>query len=170
MRRVCCWMVLLLGMLARRGYAQTGVYLDFSAAKLSAGTGDWMYGPTVGLYHSVGYGLVSAGLDARGTFLTRDGAHLYSGLVGPRLALTPHVLPFKPYVEGLVGVGNYGTGAVGGNATSTNFEYQLLGGVDMTILPRIDWRVVEFSYGGLSVLNGSYNPKTLSTGIVLRLP
>jgi hypothetical protein len=38
------------------------------------------------------------------------------------------------------------------------------------VLPRLDWRVVEFSYGGLSALNGTLNPRTLSTGLVLRLP
>jgi hypothetical protein len=30
--------------------------------------------------------------------------------------------------------------------------------------------VVEFSYGGLSGLGSSFNPKVLSTGIVIRLP
>ena len=164
--RLGCLLLLAMGLPAGRSYGQTAVYLDFSAAKLSTGSTDWLYGPTVGLYHDNRHGLIATGLDVRGTFLTRDSTHLYSGLVGARLALTPHVLPFKPYAEGLVGFGSYGNGS----ASSTNFEYQLLGGVDTTILPLIDRRVVEFSYGGLSVLNGSYNPKTLSTGLVLRLP
>ena len=55
--------------------------------------------------------------------------------------------------------------------SATKFEYQFLGGLDFTILPRIDWRIAEFSYGGLSTFNNSsFHPKSLSSGIVLRLP
>ena len=80
----------------------------------------------------------------------------------------PQVLPISPYVEGLAGVGHFDYGQSQGSATK--FEYQFLGGVDYTLIPRLDWRVVEFSYGGLSAFNGSLHPKTISTGLVLRLP
>ncbi len=66
-----------------------------------------------------------------------------------------------------------GHASFSGNPTIgiTNFEYQILGGVDYTFLPRLDWRVVEFSYGGLAGLNnGSFHPKTISSGLVLRIP
>ena len=72
--------------------------------------------------------------------------------VGPRIALRPHVLPIKPYVEGLVGVGHAEVNQQRQRPiqSATDFSYQLVGGIDYTLLPRIDWRVAEFSYGGLS--------------------
>ncbi|MHB1857169.1 MAG: hypothetical protein ACYCPM_07010, partial [Acidobacteriaceae bacterium] len=66
------------------------------------------------------------------------------------------------------GHADYGQGVA--HVSATKFQYQFLGGLDLTVLPRIDWRVVEFSYGGLSGLGSSLNPKTISTGIVVRLP
>jgi hypothetical protein len=75
-----------------------------------------------------------------------------------------------PYVEALAGAGYTQFPVASGQASGTKFSYQFVGGVDFTILPHIDWRVAEFSYGGLSILDSSINPKTLSTGIVLRLP
>ncbi len=150
-------------------HAQTGVYVDFSAAKLNAPDTGWVYGPTAGVYFDHGHLLfLSTGLDVRGSFLgSGSSTQLYSGMLGPRLAFRPHVLPIKPYIEAVVGAGHIDDS---GGASTTQFEYQFLGGVDTTILPRIDWRTVEFSYGGLSGLNGSLHPKTISTGLVLRLP
>jgi hypothetical protein len=150
--------------------AQTAVYAEFSASKVNAPNNDWIYGPTFGAYFDRFHiPLFSAGLDLRGSVLGPSGStQLYSGLIGPHVAFRPRVIPVQPYVEGLVGVGHFDFGS--GNGSQTNFEYQFLGGIDLTILPRIDWRVAEFSYGNLSAFNGSLNPKTISTGIVLRLP
>jgi hypothetical protein len=76
----------------------------------------------------------------------------------------------KPYAEALAGVGHASFSGNSANSV-TKFEYQFLGGLDFTVLPRLDWRVVEFSYGGLAGLdNGSIHPKTLSSGLVLRIP
>ncbi len=151
-------------------HAQTGVYAEFSASKVNAPNNDWIYGPTFGAYFDRFHiPFFSAGLDLRGAVLgPGDSTQLYSGLIGPHVAFRPRVLPIQPYVEGLVGVGHIDFGS--GNGSDTQFEYQFLGGIDLTILPRIDWRVAEFSYGALSAFNGSLHPKTISTGIVLRLP
>lgn len=157
--------------------AQTAVYGEFSAAKLSAAQSSWMYGPTVGLYHDSGHGLIATGFDVRGTFAgsgdangeyTNQTLDTLSG--GIRLAVTPHVLPIKPYGEVLGGFGHLKTGEGSDRISSTKFAYQFVGGVDFTIFPRVDWRVVEYSYGRLAGLNDSFAPKTLSTGIVFRLP
>lgn len=157
--------------------AQTAIYGEFTGAKTSAAHTAWMYGPTVGLYHDSGHGLLATGLDIRGTFAGRgdtNGADssqtLDTLLGGVRLAVTPHVLPIKPYGEVLGGLGHLKTGQGSARTSSTKFAYQFLGGLDLTILPRVDWRVVEFSYGRLAGLGDSFAPKTLSTGIVLRLP
>lgn len=146
--------------------AQTAVYGEFSGSKLDKNSA-WLFGPTIGLYHDNGYGLIGAGFDVRGSFLSRSGTSLDSVLVGGRVSLHPKVLPLKPYAEALGGLGHY---TAPNSSASNNFQYQFLAGIDSTLLPYLDWRVVEFSYGGLSVLNGTYNPKTISTGIVFRLP
>jgi hypothetical protein len=113
---------------------------------------------------------LSAGLDARGSFLGTGSTVLNSGLLGPRVVVRPHVIPIRPYAEVLIGVGHTQFGQGFAEQSSTDFEYQFLGGLDLTVLPRLDWRVVEFSYGGLSGLEGSLHPKTFSMGLVLRLP
>ena len=151
--------------------AQIGLYAEFSAAKVNVPGSSWIYGPTFGGFLDKGhFWVLSTGLDARGAILGSGVNTLDSGLVGPRLVVRPHILPFMPYVEGLVGIGRAGYYQNDAPTTVTKFQYQFLGGVDFTVLPRIDWRVVEFSYGGLSGLGSSFNPTTISTGIVVRLP
>lgn len=151
--------------------AQIGVYGQFSAAKLNVPGTDWIYGPTFGAYFArTHFVFLSTGIDVRGSFLGNSGSTtLNSGLGGLRLGFKPHVLPIQPYVEGLIGAGHVEYTNQYGADSATKFEYQLLGGADLTLLPHIDWRVVEFSFGGFSGLDTGTNPKTLSTGIVLRL-
>jgi hypothetical protein len=174
--RICLLGMVALG-LAGAAQAQTAIYGEFTAAKLSTPNTSWMYGPTVGLYHDSEHGLFATGLDVRGTFAGRgntNGAYtsqtLDTLLGGVRLAVMPRVLPFKPYGEILGGLGHLKVGQGSARTSSTKFAYQFVGGVDFTILPRVDWRVVEFSYGRLAGLSDSFVPKTLSTGIVFRLP
>ncbi len=163
--RLIFFLVLLSCSLA--GGAQTGIYAAFTGAKLNPNT-DWIYGPTVGVYLDTWhFGLVSAGIDLRGQFLGGGGAtQLNSGLGGVRVAATPHILPIKPYAEAIGGIGYYKFA----QGSSTNFEYNFLGGIDFTFFPRLDWRVAEFSYGSISGLDNGFHPKTLSTGLVFRLP
>jgi hypothetical protein len=151
--------------------AQVGIYANFSAAQLNVGDSNWVYGPTVGAYYdALHFGVGSAGLDFRAQLFNNNStATLDSGLAGIRVAVHPPVFPVKPYIEGLAGVGHADFSASGAATSATRFEYAFLGGVDYTLLPHVDWRVTEFSYGGISALGGSFNPKILSTGIVLRL-
>jgi hypothetical protein len=112
---------------------------------------------------------LSVGVDVRGSFAKNDRASFDTGSIGPRIGLNLHILPIHPYIEGTIGLGHVDFTASTGS--DTKFEYQVLGGLDYTILPRIDWRVAEYSYGGLSTINNyNYRPKSLSTGLVLRLP
>ncbi len=159
------------------GSAQTAIYGEFTGGKLPAANTEWMFGPTVGLYHDNGLGLIALGYDVRGSFLRRGATHgggsdesLNTLEVGVRAAVTPHVLPIKPYVEALAGYGGLTVGQGSARQSGSHVTYQFLGGLDFTVLPRLDWRVVEFSYGGLSGLGSTYNPKTLSMGLVFRLP
>jgi hypothetical protein len=149
-------------------HAQIAVYGEVGGAPEAKGLGtDFQYGPIVGIYKSSSYGLhtVSAGLDLRGSFMNRNGFHYYTGAIGPRIAFNPHVLPLHPYVEGLVGIASYNSGK--GTSTSTHFNYQVVGGLDATILPRIDWRVVDIAYS--AVPGQDIHATTLATGLVVRL-
>lgn len=189
--------------------AQLAPYAEFGAAKLNVPSTDWIYGPTVGAYYDHGHLIfLNSGIDVRGQFLGGSGStQMQSGLVGPRLAITPHVLPIMPYVEGLIGVAHavytqqlplyaqplpcpsnvFSCGSptpTQATVDETRMQYDVIGGIDFTVLPRIDWRMVEFGYGGVfgpgspgssftsaypGVVTG-FNTKTLSTGIVIRLP
>jgi hypothetical protein len=150
--------------------AQTGIYVEFGGSKIDAPSNDWIYGPTFGVYHDFySVPFFHLGADLRGSVLgISQTTTLTSGMLGPRISLHPHVLPAMPYLEALGGIGYYDYGNSQGS--NTQFEYQFLAGIDVTVLPRLDWRIIEFSYGGLSALDGTLHPKTLSTGLVLRLP
>lgn len=154
-------------------HAQLGLYGAFTAQNLGGpnNNGYDLYGGTFGGYLASGrLAILSVGIDLRGSFTRSSGASFDSGSIGPRIALNTHILPIQPYVEGTIGLGHVDfTG--GSQEGATKFEYQVLGGLDYTILPRIDWRVAEYSYGALSTINNyNYRPKSLSTGLVLRLP
>ena len=49
-------------------------------------------------------------------------------------------------------------------------DLQVVGGIDMTIFPRLDWRIAEVSWGSVQNVGTSVKPSTVTTGLVLRLP
>ena len=151
-------------------HAQTGIYGEAGASKINFPSDQWTAAGTFGIYSDF-YSLtplVHIGADLRGSVLRpADNTTLFSVLVGPKITFHPHVVPLTPYVEALVGGGHYSFGNNVG--PRTKLEYNVLGGVDHTILPHLDWRVVEFSFGGLTTFtSATLYPKTVSTGIVLR--
>ncbi len=169
MRRLLCF--LFLSATALPATAQIGLYGTFSAANFNVPHTGWQYGTTFGVYDnhwSVPF--FALGVDGRGSVVGSGSTSIVSGLVGPRLVFKPHILPVMPYVEGLVGAGDAQSGTGTAKQSATKFEYNLVGGIDYTFFPRLDWRVVEFSYGSLPGFSGSFDPRTLSTGLVLRLP
>lgn len=141
--------------------AQIGVYAGFSGAHFNSTT---VLGPLVGVYAQRG-ALLMLGGDVRGSFLNRNGQQFNTGAIGPRLALHPVGLPIKPYVEALIGIASTNTGS---SSSTTHLNYQILGGIDATLLPHLDWRVIEFDYSALT--GRSLNANILTTGIVFRLP
>jgi hypothetical protein len=150
--------------------AQTAFYGQFSASHNNLpNTYDWGYGGGFGLYsdfQKIPFGKVGA--DIRFQF-TRPASNttLFSTLVGPRVAFHSHLEGLSPYAEFLFGAGHF---SYGNNAPSTTqFDWRALGGLDKTLLPHLDWRVVEVSYGQLNTYSGRLHPVTISTGIVLRL-
>ena len=154
--------------------AQTGIYGEFGASNINypPPSDEWAYGGIFGVYSDFlkVTPLVHIGADLRGSVLRpASNTNLFSVLIGPRIAIHPQILPFTPYAEGVVGFGRYSFG--NNTGSRTKLEYQLLGGIDRTILPHLDWRIIEFSYGGLSTFTPTdLHPKTIGTGLVLRLP
>jgi hypothetical protein len=149
--------------------AQTALYGTFTAGDLSIGGVDWIYGGQIGLYHDFDLiPMVHVGLDGRAQILDRGQTQLISGLVGPRIAIKPWLIPIRPYVEALVGAGHTEFPTLSANVSQTNFEYQFVGGLDLTFFPHLDWRMGEFTYGGFTGLSENLHPKTASTGLVVR--
>jgi hypothetical protein len=165
------WLSFLVLLFPLSALAQTGIYAAFSASSFDLPGLNWEYGPTVGVYHDFYHPpLFSIGADLRGSFLGSGSTKAYSGLIGPHLKIDPPVFPLHPYAEVLAGVGHVEYETSAAFTDTTKFTYQLLAGVDFTIFPRIDWRIVEFSYGGFTGLEDDFHPKTLSMGFVVRLP
>jgi hypothetical protein len=154
-------------------HAQLGLYAGLTVQNPSIqGNNSYdLYGGTLGAYLASGHlAILNLGVDLRGSFTRSSGNSFNTGAIGPRLGLNLHIIPLHPYVEATVGLAS--VNFQGGSPNNgISFEYQLIGGLDVTVFPRIDWRVAEFSYGGVSVPNSdSYHPKTLTTALVLRLP
>src|ERR1700679_3915775 len=98
----------------------------------------WRLAGTFGLYvQFVKFGPVFLSVDGRGDISSQ----IRSGFAGPRLAIKLPVLPIRPYGEILFGAANYPQTAAG-IQYSNNFAYRYVVGVDSTILPHLDWRVV----------------------------
>ena len=165
--------------------AQLGVYVNFTAQHVGAATGQvfggagnlsngiFLYGPTFGLQKNFAkLGPLHFGADLRGSILSNGDARLNCGLGGLRISAKPPVLPIRPYVEASAGVGGFNYGRK--QALTNSFQYEIDGGADITILPRVDWRVVEFGGGALTASGPGANAGNglfhISTGLVFRLP
>jgi hypothetical protein len=146
-------------------------------------------GGTGGIYYDfMKLGPVKLGADLRGTILTTkrganvsfndSGTRIYSALGGVRAAFHTPFVPLKPYIQVSAGLGRTDYGL--SNTTSTgqvilynNFEYEGLAGLDIKLLPIMDWRVAEFGYGGLNpfgTYSHNYPIKQVSMGFVFHLP
>ena len=140
--------------------AQYGLYAMGSGGYLgsvTASTGSLVvsqnslaaYGGTFGFYDTLlRAGPVRLGGDARYVIESSGGSTQYgnqirSGLVGGRLDLFSHAVPFSPYIQAEIGGAstNYGRNA----SRSSSFAYQIQVGLDYSIVPHIDARV---EYGG----------------------
>jgi hypothetical protein len=146
-------------------------------------------GGTGGIYYDfLKLGPVKLGADLRGSILTTkrganvsfndSGTRIYSVLGGVRAVFHTPMAPLKPYIQGSVGLGRSDYGL--SNTTSSgqvilynNFEYEGLAGLDIKLLPIMDWRVAEFGYGGLNpfgTYSHNYPIKQVSMGFVFHLP
>jgi hypothetical protein len=123
----------------------------------------WKLAGTFGLYVGLlNLGPVHISADGRADL----SSEINSGLVGPRIAIKLPVLPIKPYGEIIFGVSSYPRTAAG-IQYSDEFAYRYVVGLDSTILPHIDWRVVDFSYGINNSAVGNH-AETITSGFVIR--
>jgi len=146
-----------------RAQAQTAIYGGFSGASITSGPENASYGGLVGLYAQSGHYAYFGG-DFRGSFLSRNGFNYYTFAVGPRLAFKPPILPLRPYIEGLAGGAWYNNGR--GTSSDSHVGYHVVVGADWTLLPHIDWRVIDYDYSGNT---GPTKAHIFSTGLALRL-
>jgi hypothetical protein len=151
------------GLLAQ---AKIAIYGTVGTEKSEVNNSGWSTAGTFGVYYGLAdLGPLTISVDARGDL----SSNINSGLVGPRVALHFPVFPLKPYVELLAGVSAYST-QNNGSKSATDFNYRWVGGIDTAILPRLDWRIADYSYsgGGISQGDVTRHPQTLSTGLVVR--
>jgi hypothetical protein len=151
--------------------AQTALYGQFSATRFNTipNVSGWGYGGGFGLYSDfMKAPFAKVGGDIRFQFVRpASNTTLFSTLLGPRISLHPKIVPLNPYAEFLFGAGHFSYG--NNSPSTTQFDWRALGGVDKTLLPHLDWRIIEVSYGQLNTYSGHLRPVTFSTGIVLRL-
>ena len=154
--------------------AQVGLYGGFTASKLGASNSNWFYGPTLGAYYDpVHLPVLSFGFDARVAILrsgSQPSTKVESGMIGPRVSLHLPVIPLRPYGEVLVGAAHIQAGQGAASSSSTHGGVGAAAGIDLTFFPRLDWRVVEYSYSHFTGPSGDNNQQTLTTGLVFRLP
>lgn len=110
---------------------------------------------------------------------------LYSTLGGVRASFNTPIRLVKPYVVGSVGVARtnlYRTNPYvpdpekiynDPRQRTTNLQYQGFAGVDLRLLPYLDFRLIELGVGGLAgsyPQDGNHLLKSIGTGVVFRLP
>jgi len=109
-------------------------------------------------------------LDGRGVILNqRVPLHTYIAEAGPRVSR--RYGPFRPYAEGLFGLGHSGYLTFPGKSRALSrgygFAWSAVGGVDLCVTQRFQWRVAEYSYTRIQAGTGA-KPAILSTGVVYR--
>jgi hypothetical protein len=174
MKRISILTPLCLFVLLPAAHGQLGIYAGFTASNSNIPNENWFYGPTFGAYYNVvKLPVIKLGLDGRAAILSASGGpaqqKIVNGLAGPRLEAHLPLIPLKPYVEGYAGASKVEVGQGSAYSDKTVLGYGFAAGADLTIFPRLDWRVAEYSYTRSNVF-GNITQDTVTTGLVLRLP
>ena len=142
--------------------AKFAIYGTAGTEKSGLPNDSWKLGGTFGFYYGLYHvGPLSFSADARGDL----SQNISSGFIGPRVAAKLPVIPLKPYAEFIFGVSSYSTPS--NLKIDNDFAYRYVLGLDTTILPHLDWRLVDFSYA-LNTSANSGHAKTLTSGLVIR--
>lgn len=155
--------------------AQLGLYAGFSASHTNISNAGWFYGSTFGAYYTpIHLPVVNVGLDGRGAILRGSGGSgeqaIYNFLAGPQAVLHLPLLPFRPYAEALIGGSHTDFGQGSAYQQQTSFSYGFAAGADVHLLPRLDWRLLEYAYTRSPSIAGGTDESTFTTGIVFRVP
>ncbi|HEY1807946.1 MAG TPA: hypothetical protein VGG42_05245 [Acidobacteriaceae bacterium] len=139
------------------------VFAEFTAGRTGQGEGIVWGGSAGGYLQGRLLGFV-----VRGTALPSDSAvRIYDAVLGPRLAVSLPVV--RLFAEAGGGMGHAGYyNSLGNFASSWGPAWQVNLGVARTILPRVEWRILEGSYGRIYTGPG-ISPVTLSTGVTLHI-
>ena len=182
--------------LATAAQAQLAVYGTVTVEHLSGinclqtvcGSGDGTINP-IGGFGGVFYdfrtvGPVRIGVDVRAgstignknaaTYFNSARPRIFSALGGVRASFKAPLPQLRPYVEGAVGLGRSNIAVPQDSSGRVNYnsgiEYRGLAGVDLMLLPAMDFRVVELGAGGLHNSGSNYPMYSISTGLVFHLP
>jgi hypothetical protein len=163
--------------------AQIGIYGKFDYTRYtdhSLNEETSYDGVGAGIYYDLLHlGPAHLGLDLRGSQQSENNLRFRTGLAGIRLAAKLPAIPIRPYVQVSAGAGGgKSTGpfaaGISGEQYHSKFLYEVLGGLDYTLIPHVDFRAIELGYGretGSSGTPGSNPASTLfllSTGLVVR--
>lgn len=154
----------------------TAQHIDSSAKNItqtagSLDSGLWLFGPQFGIQTDFMHaGPLHLGVDFRGSILSRGDAKFNNGMGGVRASLHTRALPVTPYMQASAGIAGFNYGRR--QAMTNILQYEVDGGVDVSLAPRVSWKMVEIGGGGLSTLgsgtsgaNGTFH---ISTGLALR--
>jgi hypothetical protein len=145
------------------GHHGANVFAEFSGGRTGQGEGI-VWGGSAGGYvqgHLLGFVV-------RGTALPSNSAiRVYEAVLGPRFSVG---LPFvRLFGEAGGGMGHSGFYDSTGNlASDWGPAWQVNVGFAHAILPRVDWRILEGSYGHVYIGPG-VSPLMLSTGLTLHV-
>ena len=115
-------------------------------------------------------------MDLHGDLQNGGGARLNDLFGGLRVAFKPPTSSFRPYLQGSIGVGS--TRQSFNPVYLSTVEYQVAGGVDKTLSPHVDFRVLQVGVGKLRTVRdvlpnlapgSSSTVLSFSTGIVIRI-
>lgn len=116
----------------------------------------------------------SIGNKSATTYFNSPRPSLFSVLGGIRGSFKTPIHQLRPYIEGAVGLARTDIGVPltpdGHVASHSGVQFRGFAGVDLSLLPQLDFRVVEFGGGGVQGLNSTYPIESISTGLVFHLP
>lgn len=96
------------------------------------------------------------------------GPHIFSVLGGVRGSVKIPVLSMRPYAQASVGWDR--TNVSTPQTYSTGLQFRGFVGVDLPLLPMLDFRVVELGAGSLRSAGSSFPMESISTGLVFHFP
>lgn len=144
------------------GNRSFNLFAEGTVARSGQGAGA-IWGGSGGAYfqgHLLGFMLRGTALPGNSTI------RLYNAVLGPRLALSLPI--FRVYVEAGGGMGHAGFYNGSNFGSSWGPSWQVDAGLVHSLLPHLDWRVVDLSYGRIYAGPG-VSPEMISTGLALHL-